>query len=429
MRGVPRSVPEFLRSSEFAAAFATAAIGALFTTHLLRQLMGDAGFGSIVVTLCVLGGAILIARREEWRWLELMPTTLALLMLWLLATSLWSASPPASVAGWLQLGGPTFLAIVVAQFRDTLQTVRATGDVLRVLLTTSLGVELLSGILLDLPIPFLGVAGNLATGGPIQGVFGTRTQLGLVAMIALVTFLVEWRTRSVSPGTSLFSVVMAAVCAVFTASPIVLVMAVVVGGATGILVLVRRTPPRTRPTVQILLASAVVVTLLLVSVFRRPLVHWLNAEPDFLARSQLWNAVLDLSALRPVQGWGWIGTWPDAGLPFSYLRFLTDSGHASALNAWVDMLLQAGSVGVALFAAFAGLALARSWVTASERRSTMYTWSPLILVCLLSDSVVTSSLLGGYGWFLLVVCASRTSLVKGWRSRIDERFRSAPPQA
>ncbi|WP_434810416.1 O-antigen ligase family protein [Microbacterium sp. bgisy189] len=420
-----RTALRVLRSSEVASAFAVATIGALFATHLLRQLMGDAGYGAIIVGLCTLGGAILVARRREWRWYELMPTTLALLLLWLLVTTLWSRSVGASLSGWLQLGAPTFLAIVVAQFRDTLQTVRATGDVLRVLLTGSLLIELLSGILLDLPIPFLGVAGNLAEGGPIQGLFGTRTQLGLVAVLALITFLVEWRTRSVPRELSLYSVAIAVACAVFTASPIVLMMGVVAAFATLVLVAVRRTAAPARRSLQVGIAAVVVMAGVLVYVFRRPLVYWLNAEPDFFTRSRLWNEILDLSETRPVQGWGWVGTWPDGVMPYNYLRFLVGHDHASALNAWMDMLLQAGGAGVVLLAAFAGLALARAWMTASERRSTVYTWSALVVICLLADSVVTSSLLGGYGWFLLVVCATRASLVKGWRSGIDAA--SSPP--
>lgn len=411
-----------LRSSAFASAFATIAIGTLFSTHALRSLIGDAGYGAVVVGLCVIGIALLAARRREWRVIELMPTTLAALLVWLLLTTLWSRAPLEGITGWLQLAAPTLLAIVVAQFRDTLQTVRATGDVLRLLLGASLAVEVLSGILLDLPIPFLRIAGNLADGGPIQGLFGTRTQLGLVTIIALITFLVEWRTRSVMPGLSIFSVTLAGALAVFTASPIVLLMVVIAGLATAILAVVRRTPQAARPTIQWTIAGVLTVAGILVYAFRRPLVYWLNAEPDFLTRSRLWNAILDLSAVQPVQGWGWVGTWPDGVMPFSYIRFLVRGDHASALNAWMDVLLQAGAVGVVLFLAFAGLALARAWVTASERRSTVYTWPPLILIVLLADSVVTSSLLGGFGWFLIVVCATRASLVKGWRSGMDAPF-------
>lgn len=419
MNDARRHLIDFLRSSALAAAFATTAIGALFSTHLIRQLMGDAGYGAVITGLCVIGAAMLAARRRELRAFEIMPTTLLLLLVWLLLTVFWSRSTGQTLGGWLQLAAPTFLAIVVAQFRDTLQTVRATGDVLRVLLIGSLGIEILSGILLDLPVPFLGIAGNLAEGGPVQGLFGTRTMLGLVTILALITFLVEWRTRSVAPGLSLFSVVLALVLAIFTASPIVLGMAVVAGLSTGILLLVRRTAPRHRVPLQWSIAGALVIAGLLVYVFRRPLVYWLNAEPDFFTRSKLWNEVLDMSALRPVQGWGWVGTWPDHLMPYTFIRIATGEQHGSALNAWMDVLLQAGAVGVVLFVGFAGLALARSWVTASERRSTVYTWPPLVIIVLLADSVVTSSLLGGFGWFLLVVCATRASLVRGWRSGLD----------
>ncbi|GAA3897998.1 O-antigen ligase family protein [Microbacterium invictum] len=408
-----------LRSSALAAAFATASLGALFATQLLRNLMGDAGYGAIIVGLCLLGAAMLVARRREWRWLELMPTTLAALMLWLLITSIWARDTGESLSGWLAIAAPTFLAIVVAQFRDTLQTVRTTGDVLRVLLTLSLALEVLSGILIDLPIPFLGIGGNIAQGGPVQGIFGTRTALGLITIIALITFLVEWRTRSVAPGLAVYSVTLAGVLAVLTGSPIVLVMAFVAGLATGILILVRRTDARYRATLQWAIAALLVFGLVLVYAFRRPLVYWLNAEPDFFTRSRLWNEILDLAEASPVQGWGWVGTWPEGVMPFTYLRYLTGEDHGSALNAWMDVLLQAGAVGVALFLAFAGLALARAWMTASERRSTVYVWAPLVLISLLADSIVTSSLLGGFGWFLLVVCATRASLVKGWRSGMD----------
>lgn len=419
MTSTTRSVLDFLRSSALAAAFTATAIGALFSTHLIRQLMGDAGYGAVITGLCVIGAGILVARRRELRAFEIMPTLLLLLLVWLLLTVFWSRSVGAALGGWLQLAAPTFLAIVVAQFRDTLQTVRATGDVLRVLLTGSLAIEILSGILLDLPVPFLGIAGNLAEGGPIQGLFGTRTMLGLVTILALITFLVEWRTRSVAPGLSVYSVSLAVLLAVFTASPIVLGMAVIAGLATGVLAIVRRTPPHRRTALQWAIAGAFAIAAILVFTFRRPLVYWLNAEPDFLTRSRLWNEVLDMAALRPVQGWGWVGTWPENLMPYYFIRGATGRDHASALNAWMDVLLQAGAVGVVLFVGFAGLALARAWVTASERRSTVYTWPPLVIITLLADSVVTSSLLGGFGWFLLVVCATRASLVRGWRSGLD----------
>src|SRR5690606_22554689 len=108
-----RTVMDFLRSSALASAFATTTIGPLFSTHLIRQLMGDAGYGAVVTGLCLLGGAMLVARRRELRTFEIMPTTLLLLLVWLLLTMFWSRSMSASLGGWMQLAAPTFLAIVV----------------------------------------------------------------------------------------------------------------------------------------------------------------------------------------------------------------------------------------------------------------------------------------------------------------------------
>ena len=50
------------------------------------------------------------------------------------------------------------------------------------------------------PSGFLGIQGNIAQLGPIQGIFGTRNLLGFVAVIALITFLIEYRTQSVRAG-------------------------------------------------------------------------------------------------------------------------------------------------------------------------------------------------------------------------------------
>src|SRR5690606_26415450 len=163
---------ELLASSTMAWAFALATIGALFGSHVLVRLMGEPGYSAVIIGLCVIGVAMMIARRREIRLVRLAPTTLVLLMVWLLITIAWSNAPGYSVAGWLALAATALLAIVVAHTRDTLQTVRATGDVLRVLLVGSLLIEVLSGILIDLPIPFLAVGGHLAEGGPIQGLFG-----------------------------------------------------------------------------------------------------------------------------------------------------------------------------------------------------------------------------------------------------------------
>ena len=236
-------VIRLLQSADFARAFTVAALGTGFASLLLSRTAGSVTLVTMVIALDVLGVAILFARRDELTLLRFAPTTLVAFLAWTLASVFWSFDRTSTLRGWFELLAWGLLAIVIAHVRDTLQTVRALGDVLRWMLALSLGVEILSGILLDIPFPFLGVAGDIAQGGPIQGVFGTRNMLGFVAVMALITFTVEWLTQSISLRLSVFSLTLAALLAVLSASPTVLVIAVAVGAANLALVLVRRSAP------------------------------------------------------------------------------------------------------------------------------------------------------------------------------------------
>lgn len=412
---LPRSLRELLDSPLMAATYASTSIGVIFCATLITRVMSPVAYGTIMIGLVALGAAILVVRRAEIRTATIMPLTLMAFIAWALVSLSWSRAPATSFSGWLLLAGPTALAVVVAHTRDTLQVIRATADVLRVLLVVSFALEVLSGILIDTPLPLIGVAGNLAVGGPIQGIFGSRTQLGLVLMIAIVTFLVEWRTNSVRPGLTAFSVVLALLLAVFTASPIIAILAAISAAATGVLAIVRRVRPATRRPLQWSIAGAGVVLAFAGYLFRQPIIHWLNVEPDFAVRSRIRNVILDMVEVQPVQGWGWFGHWPNTTLPFTVINYFTERHNGSALNAFLDVLLQLGWLGLVLFLVFVLTALSRAWLTASEKRSTLYTWPALILIVLLADGFADSALLWNFAWFMLVLCATRTSLERGWR--------------
>ena len=269
------------------------------------------------------------------------------------------------------------------------------------------------------PLRFLGIQGNIAQLGPVQGIFGTRNLLGFAAILAVVTFVVEYRTQSVRTGLSLYSVVLGGSLAVLSDSPTVLVLAAAVGVATAALTLVRRTSPRNRPALQWTLAGLLLVGIVAGYAVRHPIIAWLGAGSDFSTRANLWETLLNFVRMHPVQGWGWIGPWAPSEVPFISINFLAGTGHASALNAYFDVLLQLGWIGLLFFVALAGVAFVRSWLVASERRSIIYAWTPLILVTLLVDSVFESFTLWGFGWMLLVLAAVRAGQSRSWRERMD----------
>lgn len=418
----PESAPArwvgVLASAALARAFTIAVLGAVFSAFAIERIAGRVTYVSIVAGLCVIGIGMLVARRREISLVRLVPTTVVLFTAWTLASVFWSQDRPGSSLSFVSTVALAFLAVTIGHVRDTLQTVRALADVMRALLSLSLGVEILAGILLDMPIRFLGVQGNIAQAGSIQGIFGTRNALGFVAVIALITFLIEYRTQSVRLGVSVFSVILAGGLAALSDSPTVLVLAVAVGLAVAALALVRHTQPEGRSALQWTLGGVVVAGLAIGYAARHPIIAFLGAGSDFSMRVDLWNTMVDFLRSKPVQGWGWFGPWNQEEFPFSAINYSLRTSHATGLNAYFDVLLQLGWVGLLLFTAMCGIALVRSWLDASERRSVIYAWTPLVLVALLVDSMFESFTLFGFGWLLLVLCAVRAGQSRSWRERI-----------
>ena len=414
-----RWLGRLLASAELARAFTVAVLTAVFGSFAIERLSSQVTLATVVAVLCVIGAGILWVRREELSLLRIAPSSLIAFLIWALITVLWSTDRSDTVAGWLSLLGFAFLAITIGHIRDTLQTVRALGDTLRALLAVSLGLEILSGVLLDMPFTFLGIQGNLAVGGPIQGIFGSRNMLGFVVVIALITFVIEWRSHSLAPRISIPSIAVAALLAVLSASPTVLVLAVTVGVAAVALTIVRHTPPERRSVVQWTLGVLVTLALAAAFVLRHAIIALLDAGSDFSTRATLWNTILDFVGLRSIQGWGWFGPWARGEFPFTYINFQLNDHHASALNAYFDVLLQLGTAGLVLFLLLGGVATVRSWLVASARRSVVYAWTPLMLVTLAVDSMFESFTIAGAGWFMLVLCALRAGQSRSWRENID----------
>ena len=107
--------------------------------------------------------------------------------------------------------------------------------------------------------------------------------------------------------------------------------------------------------------------------------------------------------------------WRPEILPFLAIDTEAARPSASALNAYLDVWFQLGLVGLFAFLVLATLALVRSWLLASRRRSTVYTWPALVLVALTACSFAESSILVEFGWLTLVVCTVKASRELSWR--------------
>ena len=412
-------------SARLAHALATVGIALGAASFFLQRTLGWAGFLAAVVGALILMALSYLARQDEIAWRSLLPISLLGFLGWSLASLVWSGYKWATLGGLAYVLAFTLIALFVAISRDTIQIVRAFGDVLRVVLGLSLGIEVFSGILIDHPLPFLGVHGALGTLGPISGIEPSRDELGLVALIGAISFATEYRTRSVPRLTSVLSLVLAGLCIVLTQSPVIAFAAVVVAIAAVAIYSLRRVRAERRRAWQFVVLAIAIVGIALTGILRVPIIRLFNATGTLDYRVDLWRQVITLIGVNPLQGWGWIGAWRTSIFPFSALSATPARPADSALNAFLDVWLQLGVIGVILFIGMIGLAFTRSWLLAGSRRSVVYAWPAATLVALILVSLAESSILFEFGWMTFVICCVKASQELSWRTALRAVPRAA----
>ena len=314
MSEITHSVAEvaysFLSHARFARAFSLVVLATVLGTHLLRSVVGTAGLTAIVATELVLAALMLLARRRVVKWNAFLPISLAIFLAWCTISYFWSYYPKATLVGIASQLSFAALALAVSATRDTIQLIRAVGDVLRVFLGASLVLEIIAGVLIDGPIPFLSIKGNLVNGEGIQGIFGSRNAFMLVALIALVTFIIEWRTKSVMREVAGWSIFGAALCVLLAASPVGFVTALVVALIASLLAALKKMEASVRRGTEVAVLSVAGLGLIIAWALRGRVLEALSSSEVLQYRLSLWSEELRLAAMKPLEGWGWVGLWP-----------------------------------------------------------------------------------------------------------------------
>ncbi len=410
---------DFLASPRFTQALTETIVGVALATFAVRALFGWPGSIAVLSALVVLAALSLAGQPERVEWRGVLPISLIALFSLMTVSLIWSPYTWATLGGLAYAAAYAFLGVYIALVRDLIQLVRAVGNALRVILTASFALEILSGVLLDTPFEWIGIAGDLASGGPIQGLAGTRNALAFLGTLAALSFWIEFRTRSVSRGLTAYSLALAGATIIFARSPVallVLIAVLIVGLA---LVLIRRQKATAQRATQSVLLISIVISGVIAWVFRGPIIGLVDAAADVEERTSVWSAVGDLVAQQPVLGWGWVGMWPTSVYPFSSIVSSSGQQPDSALNAYADMWLQLGLAGIVVLLAALGLAFIRAWFVATDRRSTVYVWPALTLVLLATVSMTESYLLYEGGLLLFVTSAFAAARNRSWRGRFD----------
>lgn len=400
----------------------------------VRILTSWYGFVAGVVILTVVGIVLFVKLKPaRFRWYRL-PAPLYWFLGFAALSIIWSQYRFESVLGVVAQLVTTVIAIVLAFVLTWHEVLRTLATALRILLAVSLLFELFVSTVVRQPVvqwwlpePVVGEPESkllywsrnlLFEGGMIQGIVGSSVILGFIALLALIVFAIQLRAGLVRPATGWFWVIVAAATLVLTRSATVTVALVAVACALALALWARRLGPERRTPLYVsgavLIAAAVAVTL-----FARDFVFGLLGKSgDLTGRLETWVKVIDLAEQRPWFGWGWISYWAPWVDPYRTLDVQANLAVMSAHNAWLDVWLQLGIVGVLLFAPLVVLTVWRVWFRAVDppRRgpgaplpyATSALWPFLVMVALVVQSLTESRMLIEWGWLLLVMFAVKS---------------------
>ncbi|QEO08614.1 O-antigen ligase family protein [Protaetiibacter larvae] len=420
-------------ATNYQRALAVLSFGVLAAGDFWRYLLSWWGWGALAVLVVTLAVVELVRARVEIRRL---PFTLFAFLAFAAVSIAWSAYPGASALGVLATLATATLAAFLATCLSWGEVLETFSDAVRWILGLSLLFELLVAVVIrrpvlpfwvdyseleKIPAAYYWSRNLLFEGGRIQGIVGNANLLAMIALLGLVVFVARLVARKGSPLWAWFWIAVAVASIALTRSSTVLVATVVVVLVAVFVLVVRRTSGRARMVVFASGAVLAVASVIGAVLARAHLLALLGKSSDLTNRLEIWQKVGELAVQRPVAGWGWVSYWVPWVEPFDGLVVIKGVQYLQAHNAWLDVFLQLGGLGVALFALLVLGALLRSWGMAVEADRIRYyaaelrwpeTAAPLLLlVALLVQSLAESRLLIELGFALLVIIAAKT----GWR--------------
>ncbi|TFB53927.1 O-antigen ligase family protein [Cryobacterium tagatosivorans] len=420
-----------VRSRLVVRAFATLLLFTLLAGQFWRNLGDWWGWGAIALVLvvgCVVGLASL---KPDWMWRSFPKSLVAVLGLATLSLA-WSFYPGASAIGLTLQWATTLTALFLALTLTWAELLRTFSVALRWVLGLSLLFELWVGLFVrhavlpfwvdygtdKVPQAFYWSRGLLLQGGPIEGIVASRNLLGFIALLAVIVCAVQLAAGTVRRGWGIAWLALAVLMLVLTRSATVTLAAAVVGLTLLLALWARRVGADGRRPVYLTAGASVVAVVGALIAFMPQLLGLFGKSSDLTGRFDIWASVTDLAAQRPVQGWGWVSYWAPWVEPFDGLAVRKGVTYLQAHNAWLDVWLQLGILGLLVFSALVLSTLWRSWFLAVDRPrlgladNAPYTASallPLLLMAaLVAQSVAESRMLVEFGWVLLCVLALMT---------------------
>lgn len=414
-------------------AFATVVFVFTLGSVGVRNLVGLPAF-FVLAALITIGAVWMFVKLKpaRFRWYRL-PSPLYWFLTLAVLSIAWSAYRFESVLGVTLQLMTTVVAVSLAFVLTWHEVLRTLSTALRYLIGLSLLFELWVSVFIQHPVmpwwleqPATGKPLKLLywsrdllfEGGPIQGVVANSALLSFLALAGLIVFAIQLRAGLVGKFAGWFWVVLAVATLALTRSAAIMVACVAVAAVLGFALWARQVGPERRVPVYLTAAGLLAAVAAVLAVASSWVWALLGKSADLTGRTEIWSKVWHLITEHPWFGWGWVSYWPVWVEPFKGLDTKAGLPVMHAHNAWLDVWLQLGVVGVLVFAPLVVLTFFRVWFRAVDqpRRgpgpalpyATSALWPLLLMVALIIQSLTESRLLIEGHWILLVIFAVKS---------------------
>ncbi|WP_448625858.1 O-antigen ligase family protein [Geodermatophilus sp. URMC 64] len=320
-------------------------------------------------------------------------------LVWCTASLAWSVTPGQTIRGVLVSVALSLGVATLAARLGQARSLEALGTALKALILLSWA--------LYLAVPSMGTEQELYHHGALTGVFVQRNSAAFVMAVAVLTFLFRALSDASRRRSAVLWTIVAAATLVATQSGTGLAVTTVCALGMLVTVTARRW---SRVTKRCVLAVVLVVAAFLALRAQAVigLVSELLGRDDTLTgRTVIWAAIEPYIAARPWHGYGWDALWTADSLITRAMWAVAGFRFPHAHDAYLDVLMQCGIVGLAL------LALAFLRVLAASGRAVLGgsaagAWPMVVTVLLLLYGISEQSFMGYFGWLVLVLAATLT---------------------
>jgi O-antigen ligase len=399
---------------------------ALFTLlagDAVRYSVGWWGWGAVLVTL--FGFTLYyFFTGEPKRILKQIPWPLiALLVLMPISIIYSNYQMFSAIASFAQYATSLFALFLAAAF-SWRHLLRIFSNVVRVILAASLLFEFVAAAIVRGPIApifknyegdtppasaYYWTRAHLFDGDRIQGIVGNSNILAFIAMIGLVVFAIDYAVSATPKWLSASSFALAAAMLLLSKSAGVAFAVAAIAVAATVALIVEGKDRDLRHRIYRWVWACAGLVSIVVLINRAEVFTFFGKTPDMTGRSTIWKLVLGLIAERPIQGWGWISHWMPGVKPFEGLVVINKVPYYQAHNAYLDMWLQLGAIGLLLLLILVAMTFVKLWRLGVRHTNPLYLWPMLVFFGLLAQNLTESRMLLEIGWVLLVLMAVKAN--------------------